>query len=79
MMTKILSQMILFTVILLPMCKVILLMSLLLTKELHTRISVTLKLIDQFVLMLVQGDGAGKDVLTGLSNGMDRHKSKDKV
>nr|SVE91634.1 EOG090X0296 [Daphnia sinensis] len=25
------------------------------------------------------GDGAGKDVLTGLSNGMDRHKSKDKV
>nr|CAH0105880.1 unnamed protein product [Daphnia galeata] len=24
------------------------------------------------------GDGAGKDVLTGLSNGMDRHKSKDK-
>lgn len=29
--------------------------------------------------MLKQGDGAGKDVLTGLSNGMDRHKSKDKV
>nr|SVE84130.1 EOG090X0296 [Daphnia pulex] len=24
------------------------------------------------------GDGAGKDMLTGLSNGMDRHKSKDK-
>nr|CAG4636829.1 EOG090X0296 [Ceriodaphnia reticulata]SVE72808.1 EOG090X0296 [Ceriodaphnia reticulata] len=24
------------------------------------------------------GDGAGKDVLTGLSNGMDRHRSKDK-
>ena len=28
---------------------------------------------------IFQGDGAGKDVLTGLSNGMDRHRSKDKV
>ena len=33
----------------------------------------------KLIFLIGQGDGAGKDVLTGLSNGMDRHKSKDKV
>ncbi len=43
------------------------------------KVKIDFLLIELFSYNTFQGDGAGKDVLTGLSNGMDRHKSKDKV